>query len=38
MTQNRGVMPPPARADEKKKKKNDRKKVREELRKGNYDD
>jgi hypothetical protein len=37
MSQTRGVMPPPTVADSVKKKKNDRKKVKDKLRKGEYD-
>ena len=37
MTQSRGVMPPPTVADVVKKRKNDRKKVKDKLRKGDYD-
>lgn len=37
MTQNRGAMPPPTVADENKRRKNDRKKVKERIRKGDYD-
>ncbi|AKQ08366.1 hypothetical protein PQE66_gp051 [Bacillus phage PBC2] len=38
MTQNRGVQAPPTVADENKKKKNNRKRVKEDIRKGKYDD
>jgi hypothetical protein len=37
MSQSRGTMPPPTMADVVKKKKNDRKKVKDKLRKGDYD-
>lgn len=37
MTQSRGQMPPPTVADVIRKKKNDRKKVKDKLRKGDYD-
>ena len=37
MTRSRGVMPPPTVKDAVKKKKNDRKKVRDKIRKGDYD-
>ena len=37
MTKDRGALPPPQRADMVKKKKNDRKQVRENLKRGNYD-
>jgi hypothetical protein len=37
MSQSRGTMPPPTVADVVKKKKNDRKKVKDKLRKGDYD-
>ncbi|UUV47119.1 hypothetical protein [Bacillus phage vB_BanS-Thrax5] len=37
MTQSRGTMPPPTRADENKKKKNHRRKVKQKLKRGDYD-
>jgi hypothetical protein len=37
MTKSRGAMPPPQRADMVKKKANDRRKVRQKLKRGNYD-
>jgi len=37
MTQSRGTMPPPTVADVVKKRKNDRKKVKEKLKRGDYD-
>lgn len=38
MTQSRGAMPPPQRADEVKNKKNDRRKVKQKLKRGDYDE
>lgn len=37
ITQTRGVMPPPQRADIIKNKVNDRRKVRQKLKRGDYD-
>lgn len=37
MTQTRGVMPPPTKKVADKRKKNDRKKVKEDLRRGDHD-
>lgn len=37
MTQSRGIMPPPTIVDVVKRKKNNRKEVRQNLRRGNYD-
>jgi hypothetical protein len=37
MTQSRGTMPPPTKADTIKKKKNNRKRIKDKLRKGEYD-
>jgi len=37
LTQNRGASVPPTRADENKKKKNHRRKVKQKLKRGDYD-